>query len=404
MTQDQGTTLSRKLQTTIIDDDTFLKGIVHNCLQELIKTEFDQYINAQPHERTLERRGIRNGCYTRTLKTRVGTLELTIYRDRAGEFHTEFFNRYQRSEQAFIAAMLEMYLQGVSTRKVSKIVETLCGTSVSKSQVSELCKRLDKQLEIWRNRKISGNYPYLIIDARYEKIRTKQGVVSKAVMIIIGISESGHRSILSVEMGDSENESSWSEVFKKLKDRGLTGVRYMVSDDHQGLVAALNRYYQGVVWQRCQVHFIRNFMMKLSRRDLKIYLPLLKDVFSASDYQEAVRRKDRLLDKLEEKYPVAAEWVDENIESCLTVFHLPIEHRQKMKSTNMLERFNEELRRRSRVIRIFPNSDSCLRLMSYLCQETSEAWETGRRYLIFDKEQECPKNEKIEHNFIKATL
>jgi transposase-like protein len=401
MTQKQGTTLSRKLQTTIVDDDSFLKGIVHSCLQELIKTEFNHYINAQPHERTPDRQGTRNGSYTRTLKTRVGALELTIYRDRAGEFRTEFFHRYQRSEQAFLASMLEMYLQGVSTRKVSKIVETLCGTTVSKSHVSELCKHLDKQLEIWRNRQISDHYSYLIIDARYEKVRTDQGVVSQAVMIVIGISENGHRTVLSVEMGDSENESTWSQVFKKLKDRGLTGVKYMVSDDHKGLVAAFNRYYQGVAWQRCQVHFIRNFMLKLNRRDFKIYLPLLKDIFSASDYQEAVRRKHRLVEKLDETYPVAAEWLDENIESCLTVFNLPIEHRRKMKSTNMLERLNEELRRRSRVIRIFPNRDSCHRLMSYLCQETSEAWETGKRYLIFDKEQE---GSKIEHNFIKATL
>jgi putative transposase len=388
MTHKKGTTLSDKLQTALLDERTFLTGIVHGCLQELIKSEFDLFINAQPHERSSERRGVRNGSYTRTFKTRVGALELTIYRDRQGEFQTEFFHRYQRSEQAFMASMLEMYLQGVSTRKVSKIIETLCGSTVSKSQVSELSKSLDNQLETWRNQKITDNYPYLIVDARYEKIRTEQGVISQAVMIVVGISESGHRSVLSVEMGNSENESTWSDIFKKLRERGLQGIKYVVSDDNKGLVAALNRNYQGVAWQRCQVHFIRNFMMKLSRRDLNSYVPLLKDIFAASDYQEALRRKHLLIDRLEEKYQRAADWVDENIESCLTVFHLPMEHRRKMKSTNMLERLNQELKRRSRVIRIFPNTNSCHRLMSYLCQETSEMWETGKRYLNFEKEQD----------------
>jgi len=393
MTQKKGTTVSDNLQTTLLDERNFLTGIVHGCLQELIKTEFDRFINAQPHERSPERRGVRNGSYTRTLKTRIGTMDLTIYRDRQGEFQTEFFHRYQRSEQAFMASMLEMYLQGVSTRKVSKIVEALCGTTVSKSQVSELSKRLDNQLETWRNRKVTDSFPYLIVDARYEKIRTEQGVVSQAVMIVIGVAESGHRSVLSVEMGNSENESAWSDVFKRLKTRGLEGIKYVVSDENKGLVAALARNYQGVAWQRCQVHFIRNFITKLSRRDLNLYVPLLKEIFSASDYQEALRRKHLLIDELEEKHQKVADWIDENIESCLTVFHLPTEHRRKMKSTNMLERLNQELKRRSRVIRIFPNTASCQRLMSYMCQETSELWETGKRYLTFEKEQTIAPNQ-----------
>ena len=385
MTHKKGTTVTEQVQTTLLNEQDFLAGIVHGCLQELIKAEFDRFINAQPLERSPERRGVRNGSYTRTLKTRVRTLDLIIYRDRQGEFRTEFFQRYQRSEQAFIAYLLEMYLQGVSTRKVSKIIETLCGTTVSKSQISKLCKRLDKQLETWRNREIVGSYPYLVIDARYEKVRTEQGVVSQAVMIVIGISESGHRSVLSVEMGDSENETTWNEVFSRLKARGLQGVQYVVSDDNKALVAALARNFQGVAWQRCQVHFIRNFITKVSRRDMNLYLPLLKDIFTASDYQEAIRRKHLLIDRLEDKYQRVADWVDENIESCFSVFHLPPEHRRKMKSTNMLERLNLELKRRSRVIRIFPNRASCLRLMSYLCQETSEQWETGKRYLTIKK-------------------
>jgi len=251
-------------------------------------------------------------------------------------------------------------------------------------------------LDAWRNRPLNERYLYLIVDARYEKVRTKQGVVSQAVMLVVGITEDGHRAVLSVEIGDSENESSWDDVFKGLKNRGLRGILFAVSDDHTGLVKALHRNFQGVAWQRCQVHFIRNFIMKLSRRDLKLYLPLLKDIFTAADEKEALRRKEHLVLKLEEKYPKVAVWVDENLESCLTVLNLPVDHRRKMKSTNMLERLNEELRRRSRVIRIFPNQASCLRLAAALCQETSEIWETGRRYLNFDKEQEASSSENDE--------
>ncbi|RMD66011.1 IS256 family transposase [Candidatus Pacearchaeota archaeon] len=388
MTQKKDSGLCDQVQPVLLDGQNFLKTLVQQCLQQMLQSEFDNFIRAKRYERSSLRRGVRNGHYIRRLRTRVGSLELRVCRDRKGEFQTELFRRYQRSEQAFLLSLLEMYLQGVSTRKVGKIVETLCGLSISKSQVSELTKRLDAQLHRWRNRKLTDCYPYLIVDARYEKVRTSQGVISRAVMIVIGISASGHRSVLSVEGGDSENESSWSEVFKKLKARGLQGVVYVVSDDHGGLVGALGRYFQGVRWQRCQVHFIRNFISKLSRRDAKSYLPLLKDIFSASSDQEAQRRRHSLVEHLQSKHAALAAWLDENIESCLTVNHLPIEHRRKMKSTNMLERLNEELRRRSRVIRIFPNETSCLRMTTALCQETSEAWETGKRYLRFDKEQD----------------
>jgi transposase-like protein len=388
MTQKENTGISSELQTVLLDEHNFLKTLVQECLQQLLKSEFDRHINAAPHERSSERRGLRNGSYYRSLKTRVGSIELNVCRDREGRFRTELFRRYQRSEQAFLLSMIEMYIQGVSTRKVSHIVETLCGMTVSKSQVSELSKSLDTQLHTWRNRQLTELYPYLVVDARYEKIRTAKGVVSRAVMIVIGISEHGHRSVLSVELGDSENETTWSDVFNKLKARGLKGVEYVVSDDHQGLVNALERHLQGVVWQRCQVHFIRNFISKMKRRrDIKTFLPLLKDIYAASSYQEALRRKQILLTQLETANRDAATWLDEELESTLSVYHLPAEHRRKMKSTNMLERLNQELKRRSRVIRIFPNEASCIRLIGTLCQETSEAWETGKRYFIFDKEQ-----------------
>ncbi len=200
-------------------------------------------------------------------------------------------------------------------------------------------------------------------------------------MIVVGISDEGYREVLSIDIGDSENEVDWGDVFKRLKDRGLSGVKYVVSDHHQGLVNALKRHFQGALWQRSQVHFIRNFITKLGRKDSKKYLALLKDIFSAASREDAAARKDRLVEILASTKPAVSGWIDENIESCFSVYSLPVSHRRKMRSTNMLERLNQELKRRSRVIRIFPNEESCIRLLGTLCMEQSEEWQTGRRYL-----------------------
>jgi transposase-like protein len=303
------------------------------------------------------------------------------------------FRRYQRSEQALVLSMTEMYLNGVSTRKVTNIVEELCGHSISRSHVSQLAAELDNKLNIWRKRKLTKEYPYLVIDARYERIRTVEGVVSKAVMIVIGISEDGHREILSVDIGDSENETDWGHIFKTLKERGLQGVQFVVSDDHKGLVKALQRNFQGAKWQRCQVHFMRNFITKISRKKAKLYIPLLKDIFAETTKEEAIIRKNKLLDKLENERSEIAGWIDEEIESCFSVYKLPESHHRRMRSTNMIERLNQELKRRSRVIRIFPNDASCLRVLGTLCMEQSEIWESGKIYLTMPAVDENMANE-----------
>jgi transposase-like protein len=391
MTQQQNNGLLSEVQQVLLDDKDFLRRLLKQALQSLLQAEFDTYINAAPYERREDRQGYRNGSYYRTLKTRVGLVELEVCRDREGNFQSELFRRYQRSEQALVGSMIEMYLQGVSTRKVKHIVEELCGTAISKSQVSNLVKELDAQLTVWRQRPLSCEYPYLVIDARYEKIRTRHGVVSKAVMIVIGVSESGHRDILAIEIGDSESEVFWSEVFCKLKQRGLKGLLYVVSDQHSGLTKALSRHFQGVVWQRCQVHFIRNFRAKLGWSAFNEFKDQLKEVLSAPDLAEAQRRKDILLEKLEPKYLEVASWIDENIEFCLSVFSLPSEHRRRMKSTNMLERLNGELDRRSRVIGIFPDDAACIRVFGSLCQEWAEEWITGKKYLNMEIQKETIK-------------
>lgn len=395
-TQNKNIGLVKEIQKVLLDDSDFLRSLVQKNLQQVIETEFEEFLQAGPYERSQERNGYRNGCYTRKVKTRVGTIELEVLRDREGNFSTELFRRYQRNEQAFVLSMIEMYIQGVSTRKVKKIVESLCGTNVSSSMVSSLCKDLDENIIRWRSRQLTKDYPYLVVDARYEDIRIEGVVKSQAVMIVIGISSSGHREILSLDIGHSENEHQWSEVFQGLKARGLSGVQYVVSDDHKGLVKALKRFFQGASWQRCQVHFMRNFISKLSRKDIRDYVLKLKDVFAAPDLKQARDRKKDLLKELEHLKPKVADWLDMEIESCFNVYNLPTEHHRRMRSTNMIERYNQELLRRSRVVRIFPNIESCIRLFGTMCMEQSEQWQTGSKYLDMNLLKDKTQQKTVE--------
>jgi len=373
-------------------EDGLLKLMQH-VVQRVLEEELSAYLQAEPHERTKERAGYRNGYKPRALTTRLGRMELMVPKDREGRFQTELFERYQRSEKALMLSLVEMYVHGVSTRKVKAITEALCGLDISKSQVSRLAKDLDEDIHAWRFRKLDKEYPYLVVDARYEKIRINHQVVSQGVLLAVGIGSDGYREILGTWVADSENETSWSEVFKELKERGLKGVRYVVSDDHAGLVKAIGRHFQGVLWQRCQVHFVRNLCSLVSKKDRSKVVEMLREITTAQTYVTARKRMDEAIEVLEKLHPKVAQILEENGEDILTVYQLPVWQRRGMKSTNMLERYNQELKRRTRVVRIFPNQESCLRLVTALAMEMTEEW-LGRRYLIFEDEVSVRKTEE----------
>jgi transposase-like protein len=365
--------------------EDFLRGLVERVVQQVLEAEMTSFFGAETYQRTGERSGWRNGYKPRTLKTRVGGLELRVPKDRDGQFQTELFERYQRSEKAFVLALLQMYVEGVSTRKVSAITEALCGLEVSKSQVSALTAKLDAEVAEWRSRLLTEEYPYLIFDARYEKVRRGGAVVSQGVLVAIGISAAGCREVLGCWVAESESEASWGAVFLELKQRGLRGMRYVVSDDHAGMVKAIGRHFQGAVWQRCQVHFVRNALSLCGVQQRPLVLRLMKTITESATREAAKAALAAAIVEFEKKAPKVARLLEEHGEEILGVYALPEAHRKRMRTTNMLERQNQELKRRTRVVRIFPNEQSCLRLVSALLIETSQEW-MGRVYLRMDED------------------
>jgi len=380
MTQVKDSQRSDEIQALVNDSD-FLKELLQSFLQEHLESEITEYLQAAPYERVEKRKGHRNGYKPRMLRTRVGTLNLLVPKDRDGCFQTGLFERYQRSEKALVLALQQMYLQGVSTRKVTEITERLCGTEFSKSQVSALCGRLDTELEAWRNRRLCGQYPYLIVDAQYHKVREDHRIVSKGILTVIGISREGYREVLVVQCAPTENETTWSAVFKGLIDRGLQGVQLVISDDHKGLRSAIDRYFQDCQWQRCQVHYLRNLLSAAPKKLSKILADQLRDIFNAPDRETAHNRVKKMACLYAEKLPQVAEYLENTAEEVLACFNFPEEHRRRIRTTNCLERLHEEIRRRTRVVRIFPNEQACLRLVSALAAEHHDLWVSGKRYL-----------------------
>jgi transposase-like protein len=365
----------------VAGDRDLIKALMKEALQEVLEGEMTDFLGAAPGERTESRSGYRAGYYGRSLVTRIGKLELRIPRDRGGEFSTALFERYARSEKALVAALAEMYVQGVSTRKVKAITEELCGHSFSASAISSINKGLDEALAKFANRPLDEAYPYLILDARYERVRDDGVIGHQAVLIAIGINWEGKRQVLAVEMANRESQSSWKDFLLRLKERGLSGVEFVVSDDHAGLKKAIPAVLTEAAWQRCYVHFLRNALDYLPRKADDDCLQELRWIYDRRDIQEAQQDLAAWIGKWQGKYPKLVDWVEANIIETLTFYRLPRAHHKHLKSTNMLERLNEEIKRRTLVVRIFPNTESCLRLIRALCVETHETWLEDNRYL-----------------------
>ncbi|HHV02500.1 MAG: IS256 family transposase [Saccharofermentanales bacterium] len=361
--------------------DEALRKLLEAVFNAILKAEASEQVGADLYERTDERLTYRNGYRERQFKTRVGSLELLIPKLRNGTFSTTLFANYERSEKALVLSLMEMVLQGVSTRKVSKITETLCGTSFSKSTVSKLCEELDKEVEHFRKRPLTKAYPFLIVDAIYVKARDSGRVKSKGLLVAIGVNEDGNREVLGFKAGDGESYEIWFSFFSELKEQGLHGVDLVVSDQHKGLVKAILEQFEGASWQRCQTHFSRNVLDKVpkkTQREVKVWL---KDLYNSPNLEEARMRKEALVDYLEKYAPKAVEILDAGFDDITAVFQLPEVCRRRLRTSNSIERVNQELRRRERVIRIFPNEASIERLLGSLLIEMHENWISGRRYI-----------------------
>jgi putative transposase len=372
-------------------DEDFLRSAVEGLVHAALEAEMAEAVGAAKSERTSLRLAYRSGYYERSLVTRVGTLELRVPQDRAGRFSTDLFERYQRSEKALVAALAEMYVQGVSTRKVEAVTEELCGHEFSASSISAINKKLDGSLKAFSERRLEEAFPYVILDARYERIREAGVIASQAVLIAVAVDWEGRRQVLAVELANRESRSSWKDFLLALKRRGLSGVEYVVSDDHPGLKAAIREVLPEAAWQRCYVHFLRNALDYVPRKVDDDCLQELRWMYDRRDLAEVRRDLAQWLAKWQGKYAKLCTWVEDNIEETLTYYRLPLAHHKHMKSTNMLERLNQEIKRRTHVVRIFPGRESCLRLVRALAVETHENWLEAIRYLNMEHLREHKK-------------
>jgi transposase-like protein len=393
MTQGKTKRSLQEIKELIAGEEDILRPLIGAVLQEVLEAEMSQALGAEKGQRIEGRLGYRSGYYVRSLITRVGRVELRVPQDRQGRFSSELFERYQRSEKALVGALSEMYIQGVSTRKVKTITEELCGHEFSASAISAINKRLDEELQRFMHRSLEEEFPYLILDARYEKVREDGVIRSRAVLVALGVDWEGRRQVLGVELANRESATSWKEFLLKLKSRGLRGVTLAITDDHAGLKRSLAEVLPEAFWQRCYVHFLRNALDYLPRKVNDDCLTELRWFYDRRNVQEARRDLVAWLGKWQTKYPKLCEWVEGNIEETFTFYRLPKEHHKHLKSTNMLERLNQELKRRTHVIRIFPNPESCLRLIRALAVEIHEGWLETHCYLNMESLAEQKKSQ-----------
>jgi len=374
-------TVDRDLLEGLFVRDDGLVRLVEEVVNQVLDAQVTEQLRAKPYERTEERQGYRNGHRDKILKSRVGELTLMVPRVRRGNFSTEIFERYQRSEQALLLAMIEMVVNGVSTRKVRVVIEELCGTEFSKSTVSSLCKGLDETVKEWNERDLSSQeYPFLLVDALVIRVCKGGRVRLLCVLIATGINREGYREILGLMLGDSESEATWSEFFGRLKARGLKGVDLVVSDDHKGLVNAVEIHFQGATWQRCQTHFIRNILDACPKSLQGELHRRLRLIFDAPDIETARRLLNETIEVFGVRAPKAVQRLEAGFEDAMAVMALPERYWKRLRTTNGIERLNQEIRRRERVIRIFPSEESAIRLIGAILVEINEACSCGSRY------------------------
>jgi putative transposase len=355
-----------------------LKRLLETVVNAGMAEEAAAHVGAKMHERAEARRGYRNGTKPRTFKTRAGELELSVPQVRGCEpYHPGMFAKWERSERALLVACAEMYFQGVSTRNVREVLEAMCGSDVSSMTVSRVAGELDEKLDVFLARRLDHtSWQYLMLDARYEKVRVDGKVVSQAVLVTVGFTAEGKREVLDWRVADSESEQSWGGVFRSLRDRGLAGVRYVVSDAHSGIRAAIARHLQGAQWQRCRVHYKREAGRKVSYKKLGELNKDLAAVFAGCDKAECLRRGEEMAVKWDRSCPALASMLRDGLEDCLTVLNMPEHHRKRLASTNLLENMMKRLKKRTRVVGVFPNRASCHRLIGSQLIELHENWLT----------------------------
>lgn len=385
MTDPTYSTLPEDLLESIADNGfEALPDAFRLLLNAAMLLERQKHLQARPHERTEQRQGHANGFKDKTLATRMGQITVAVPQVREGGFYPSALEKGIRSERALKLALAEMYVQGVATRRVAQITEQLCGYSVSATQVSKAAQELDDLLETWRNRPL-GEFRYVYVDARYETVRVEGQNRDMAILIALGVDPSGKRHLLGVSCSLSEAEVHWRTFLQRLKERGLCGVRLLISDDHSGLKAARKAVFGGVPWQRCQFHLQQNAQAYVLKQEQKAPVAAaIRAIFNAPTREQAEGLLCRYVGEWSKTNPKLALWAEANLPEGLTVLAFPEAHRRLLRTTNGLERVNQEVRRRTRVCRQFPNEASCLRLVSAILMEISDEWETGKAYLTFD--------------------
>lgn len=374
-----------EIQALLLDDrGEAFKKILQTSLNKILQVESAEQLKAAPYERSEERTDCRNGSRDRDLNTRVGRITLHVPRHRNVPFKTLVFDNYSRSEAALVAGMAEMVVNGVSTRKVSRVMETLCGTSFSKSAVSDVCKDLETAVKEFQTRPLEGDYPFLTVDATYFKVRENSRIISKAFMIAYGTNAEGHREILGFGVYANESNATWTDFLLSLKKRGLTGLLMITSDAHEGILNAIGKVFPTVPWQRCQFHFSRNITDKAPKKYQTGLRAELQELFNCKTIAEARKVRDRIIEDYRDVAESAVACLDEGFESSMTVMLLPAWLRRFYRTSNQIERLNKELKRRSKVIGVFPNEDSVLRLMGSVLMERHDAMLAGRA--VFSKD------------------